>query len=157
MDKTRYYELRKGWQAKAEIIRWGLSRFGKAHDQEMQDAVAGQKTAGDGTAFCVGFTPERRRIAKPEQVQAHRIRNMQKRVSKFPLFAEQFEKQEMQRSYFSLEEANQSQRERLENDQKWEKDFWARLPLELEVRLPNAPADLPAVAGMVRRDVGNLL
>jgi hypothetical protein len=125
MNPTRYYEVHDKWGPDSRPIVWGLSRFGKRHDAEMSDAVSNHHTPGDGKSFCVGFTPEMPRIHTAARVRSQRIRNMQKRVAKFPLFADQFEAEEMRDPYFSLDDAEKSQEHRRVFSEQHVAQFWS--------------------------------
>ena len=138
MDETRYYELRSTWGPDGECIRWGLSRFGKKHDAEMDAAVSTGKNLGDGTSLCVSFTPVIPRMKSAAAVQAHRIRNMRARAAKLPLLAAQIEAEELAKPYFSIEQAERDQAERLAYFEKWAAQWWADHTPDKQVHLPNA-------------------
>ena len=136
---ARIYSVQKGWMGdNREIIAWEMSRFGDAHDAEMEQAVskAAGKISGDGNCFCVGFSPDDvPRLMKPEHVQALRIRNMKRRAARLPLFSAEIEEKQMQRSYFSIEDAEQAQKNRKAYHEEWASKFWDKYNSELEVCL----------------------
>ena len=136
MKETRYYAVLDSWKRGARVIRWGLSRFGKKHDKEMEKAVSGTTTPGDGTCFTVGFTPTEPRMKSATAIQRQRIGNMKRRIQKnMPLFAAVEEKKELERSYYSLEDIDKSQLERKKYLKKCEREFWENHKPELQVKL----------------------
>jgi hypothetical protein len=137
MDETRFFEIKDGWGPDSKCVSWGLSRFGKRHDEEMSQAIAALHTPGDGKSFCVGFTPSIPKMHSPARVAAQRIRNMKARAAKLPLLADQIEAEEMKRSYFSEAEAERDQAERRAYYGKWEARFWEQHPEALRIVLPN--------------------
>jgi hypothetical protein len=135
---TRIYELRYGWGSESNIMRWGASRFGKGHDDEMQAEVFKDTSPGNGMYFYVVFVPETPRLKTPEQVQAQRIANMRRRAAREPLFADQIEAAELQREYYSLEAARAAQARRRQCYEKWSKRFYDEHRPELEISLPGS-------------------
>jgi len=134
---TRIYEIKSNWGSDSKLICWGMSRFGDGHDAEMEEAVTADKIPGDGKPFCVGFTPEIPKLRKPEQVRAQRIRNMQRRAAKLPLFVEEIEAREMQRDYFLMEAVEKHRSKRKAYIEKWCEEFWREHTPELEIKLSN--------------------
>lgn len=134
---TRIYSIRDSWKSDAKVLRWGASRFGDKHDPEMEKAVAdGHKIPGDGKPFCVDFTPEMPRFKSPAQCREQRIRNMRKRIQqRDPLFADQFEVQELKRDYFSLEKVTRDQETKKAYFEKWILNFWNEHSPDKEVKL----------------------
>ena len=142
---TRVYSIRNRLGYETIVLRWGLSRYGDNHDPEMEAAVGAFRAIGDGTGFYVSFTPDKApRMKTPEQVQAQRIRNMQRRAAKLPLFTAEIESRQITKDYFSIEHAEQSQRDRSCVHRKFAEEFWQKHAPELEVRLPNQALDLSA-------------
>jgi len=136
MDSTRYYEIRSGW-GESKCLCWGLSRFGKGHDAEMEAAVSQSKKPGDGTSFCVSFTPVMPKIKTPAAVRAQRIRNMKARAARMPLLADQIEAEEMQKPYFSETEAERDQEERRALHEKLIAKWWVEHTPDKKIVLPN--------------------
>lgn len=145
MGETRYYEIRSTWGPDGKCIRWGLSRFGKLHDDEMDAAISAGKKLGDGTSLCVGFTPVIPTTKTAAAVQAHRIRNMRARAAKLPLLAAQIEAEELAKPYFSLEDAERDQAERRVYYDKWAAKWWAEHTPDKQIHLPNDAGDLRAI------------
>lgn len=138
MDKTRYYEIRSAMGPNGKCVRWGLSRFGLRHDEGMSQAIGSIKVPGDGTSFCVGFTPSLPKLHSPARVGAQRVRNMKARAAKLPLFASQIEAEELKREYYSLAQAERDQAERRAYIESWASRFWDEHPESLRLILPAA-------------------
>lgn len=139
MDVTRYYEVKEGNRGYGKCIRWGLSRFGKRHDDEMSRAVSCYHPPGDTkSSFWIGFTPSIPTMQSPARVVARRVSNMKKRAAKFPLLADQIEAEEMKRSYFSEAEAERDQAERRAYFENWVAQFWEQHPETLRISIPAA-------------------
>jgi hypothetical protein len=136
MDETRYYEITDGWGPDSTCVRWGLSRFGERHDDEMFQAIAALHTPGDGKSLRVSFTPSVLKMQSTDRVLAQRIRNMKARAEKMPLLADQIIARELEREYFSKAEVERNQAERKAYYEKFEALFWEKHPESLRIVLP---------------------
>jgi len=131
----RVYSLCEGHRENWKVIRWGVSRFGREPDAEMQQAVCKGMQLGCQSLY-IEWTPKIYKQRSPEQMQQHRLRNMRRRIErKFPLFAEQFVQEQLKRDKFDLDACrnDHAARTRLiaESDAAW----WAAHPEERRVKL----------------------
>lgn len=123
---SRVYELVEGnIYSSGKILKWGVSRYGTSRDEEMENAVWAKRIIGKHTCY-VSWAPRRTRFKSPKQMQAHRLRNMQKRVGKFPLFAGELEKEELERDKFSLAACERDRAAKVIIEEQWIKEFWQR-------------------------------
>jgi len=148
----RVYTLFKGNGADRIIIQWGVSRFGNKHDQEMEDAVSVGQILGKEHVG-IEWLPEPCKQRSPEMMRAQRLRNMRKRLSKYPLFFDEFEKAELRKEYFSLKGCQADYEDRTKTDQEWMAKWWKAHPDILRVRLPNPGQSAETVADNVQADV----
>jgi hypothetical protein len=117
---TRYYIVQWGNHYTAapgpKVLAWGKSRFGKAHDAEMDAAVAKHHILGSGYAFCVGFDSIRdHKIISPEALASSRRKRMETKLrKKYPLIADLLIADELRDNadYYNVESCRKSQAER---------------------------------------------
>jgi hypothetical protein len=117
---TRYYIVQWGNHYTAapgpKVLAWGKSRFGKAHDAEMDAAVAKHHILGSGYAFCVGFDSIRdHKIISPEALASSRRKRMETKLrKKYPLIADILIADELRDNadYYSVESCRKSQAKR---------------------------------------------
>jgi hypothetical protein len=137
----RVYSLCEGHGEARRVLRWGVSRLGAGHDAEMSAAVGAGQVLGTQSSY-VEWTPDAPRQKSAEAMQAHRIRNMRRRVqAKFPLFAEEFERDALKANKFSLAACQADRDASAAIDADWRKRWWKEHPESLRVYLPNVPAE----------------
>lgn len=135
---NRVYSLCEGHREDRTVVRWGVSRYDREHDAEMEAAVCSGQQFGKQSIY-IEWTPKPLKQHSPERMLAQRIQNMRRRIeSKFPLFADQFEREEMKRDKFSLETCQADYERRGQVDGKWHAEWWAAHPEDRRVCLPDA-------------------
>lgn len=145
----RVYSLCVGYGEARRILRWGVSRLGSGHDAEMSAAVSKGQDLGAQSLY-VEWTPDELRQKSAEAMQAHRIRNMRRRVRvRFPLFAEEFERQALTQDQYSLEKCQVDRDASAAIDAAWRKRWWDEHPERLRVYLSN---ELLTVSGGPKGD-----
>jgi len=135
----RVYSLCEGHGESRRVLRWGVSRLGAGHDAEMSAAVSEGQKLGTQSLY-VEWTPDAPRQKSAEAMQAQRIRNMRRRVqAKYPLFAEEFERDALKADKFSLAACQADRDASAAIDADWRKRWWEEHPESLRVYLPNNP------------------
>lgn len=132
----RVYSLCEGHGEARRILRWGISRYGSGHDAEMSAAVCESQHLGRQSLY-VEWTPDEPRQKSAEAMQAHRVRNLRRRIqAKYPLFAEEFERQARTQDQYSLEKCQADRDASAAIDADWRTRWWKEHPESLRVYLP---------------------
>ena len=93
---------------------------------------------------------------KPEHVRNLRIRNMQRRAQKQPLFAEEIEQIQMQREYFSMDAAEKAQKQRTQTHDKWTQEWHEDYSEDKKIKLEHIRQSSIACSSIVIRPLNGI-
>jgi hypothetical protein len=153
---SRIYAIFSSWGPKGKVEAWAESRFGDAEDPEIRNAIKYMTKPGDGRCFTVTFSPDQPKLMKPEHVRNLRIRNMQRRAQKQPLFAEEIEQSQMQREYFSMDAAEKAQKQRTQTHDKWTQEWHEDYSEDKKIKLEHIRQSSIACSSIVIRPLNGI-